>query len=53
MGMKDIECRNCEKKKFDFKCKKDIVIHSLFEVEHFLCNVKKACNTMCLYKILK
>ena len=53
MGKKDIECRNCEKKKFDFKCKKDNAIHSLFEVEHFLCNVKKACNTMCLYKILK
>ena len=44
---------NCQKKKFDFKGKKENAINSLFEVEHFLCDLKKICNTMCLYKILK
>ena len=44
---------NDKKKKFDLKCKKENVINSLFEVEHFLCNQKKVCNTVCLYKILK
>lgn len=53
--MEDRNCikNNCNKKKFDFKCKKDNVIKSLFEVEHFLCDLKKVCNTVCLYKILK
>ena len=44
---------NCEKNKFNFKCKKENAINSLFEVEHFLCNLKKICNTINLYKILK
>lgn len=33
--------------------KKENAISSLFEVEHFLCNFKKICNTLSLYKILK
>ena len=53
MEDKDIESRDCKKKNFDFKCKKENAINSLFEVEHFLCDLKKICNTMCLYKILK
>ena len=44
---------NKNNKKFDFKYQKDNLFNSLFEVEHFLCNIKKVCNTMCLYKILK
>ena len=44
---------NCDKKKFDLKCKKENVINSLFEVEHFVCILKKERNTICLYKILK
>ena len=45
--------RNCENHKFDFKHKKENAINSLFEVEHFLCDIKRICNTFCLYKILK
>ena len=45
--------KNCKKKKFDFKCKKENAINSLFEVEHFLRNIKKICNTIDLYKILR
>lgn len=33
--------------------KKENVITSLFEVEHFLCNLKKVFNTIVLYNILK
>lgn len=39
--------------KIDFIQKKDNTIHSLFEVEHFLCDFKKLINTIKLYKILK
>ena len=45
MEDKNIEKRICKKKKFDFKCKKENAINSLFEVEHFLCDLKKICNT--------
>ncbi len=44
---------NCKKKKFDFKHKKENAINSLYEVEHFLCDLKKVCNITQLYKILK
>lgn len=44
---------NCNKNKFDFNCKKENAINSLYEVEHFLCSLKKVCNTINLYKILK
>lgn len=33
--------------------KKENAIASLFEVEHFLCNIKKIINTISLYHILK
>ena len=46
--------KNCEKKeKFNLKEKKENVISSLFEIENFLCNIKKICNGIKLYKILK
>ena len=40
-----------KEKKIDFIQKKDNTIHSLFEVEHFLCNFKKLINTIKLYKL--
>ena len=46
-GDKDKKC------KFDFKTKKDNTLHSLKEVECFLCNLKKACKGIHLYKFLK
>lgn len=42
-----------KEKKIDFNQKKDNTIHSLFEVEHFLCDFKKIVNTIKLYKILR
>lgn len=42
-----------KEKKIDFIKKKDNTIHSLFEVEHFLCNFRKLVNTIKLYKILR
>lgn len=39
--------------KIDFIQRKDNTIHSLFEVEHFLCHFKKMLNTIKLYKILR
>ncbi len=42
-----------KEKKIDFIQKKDNTIHSLFEVEHFLCDFKRFINTIKLYKILK
>ena len=42
-----------KEKKIDFIQKKDNTIHSLFQVEHFLCDFKKIINTIKLYKILR
>lgn len=46
---------NCDakNKKFDLKEKKENTVHSLFEVEHFLCNFKNVCNGIKLYNIIK
>lgn len=40
-------------KKINIKQKKENAINSLFEVEHFLCNIKRIFNAIDLYKILK
>ena len=42
-----------ETKKGGFKAKKEQTIKSLKEVENFLCQTKKALNSVKLYKILK
>lgn len=51
------QARNAKEKKgnkaLDIKETKDKTIKSLFEVEHFLCQTKKAINSIKLYKILK
>lgn len=39
--------------KIDFIKKKDNTIHSLFEVEHFLCDFQRLINTIKLYKIIR
>ncbi len=45
---------NYEKKeKLNLKEKKENTIHSLFEVEHFLCNLKNICKGIKLYQIIK
>lgn len=51
MENRDIDRK--KNRKFDFKQKKENAINSLFEVEHFLCDLKKVCNTIGLYKILR
>ena len=52
MGNQLIENNN-KKNKNNFTQKKENAIHSLFEVEHFLCDFKKLVNTIKLYKLLK
>jgi hypothetical protein len=49
--MKNKPCT--KKEKFNFKEKKENVVCSLFEIENFLCKVKKVCTGIKLYKILK
>lgn len=44
---------NCKNKKISFKCQKENAINSLYEVEHFLCNFRKICKAINLYKLLK
>lgn len=41
------------KNKLNFKKMKKNTVASLNEVEYFLCNFKKCCNYIKLYKILK
>lgn len=42
-----------KKEKFNFKEKKENTVHSLFEVEHFLCNLRNFCKGVKLYQIIK
>lgn len=42
-----------KKGKFNLKEKKENTVHSLFEVEHFLCNFKNICKGIKLYKIIR
>ena len=42
-----------KKEKFDFKKRKENTVHSLFEVEHFLHDLKNVSKGLKLYKILK
>ncbi len=42
-----------KKEKFDFKKRKENTIHSLFEVEHFLHDLKNIAKGVKLYKIIK
>lgn len=44
---------SCKKEKFNLKQKKENVVCSLFEIEDFLYKIKKVCNGIKLYKILK
>lgn len=39
--------------KFNLKKKKDCTIHSVKEVEYFLCNLDKAIKSIKIYKFLK
>ncbi len=42
-----------KKEKFDFKKRKENTVHSLFEVEHFLGNLKSVMKGFKAYKFLK
>lgn len=42
-----------KKEKFDFKKRKENTVHSLFEVEHFLHDLKNITKGLKLYQILK
>ena len=42
---------NCQK--ISIKKRKDNTLHSLQEVEYFLCNIKKIFKSIKLYKLLK
>lgn len=42
-----------KKEKFNFKEKKENTVHSLFEVEHFLCDFQNICKGLKIYKILR
>ena len=39
--------------KFNFKKRKDCTIHSIKEIEFFLCNLNKAIKSFKIYKFLK
>lgn len=53
MDIRKEKCKNDNTKKRNFLQKKENTINSLFEVEHFLCNVKHALKYINLYKFLK
>ncbi len=42
-----------KKQKFDFQKTKENTVHSLFEVEHFLCNLQQVTKGIRLFHILK
>ncbi len=42
-----------KKDKIDFKKRKENVCNSLFEVEHFLCNLDNIARGFKLYKVVK
>ena len=42
-----------KKEKFNFKKRKDCTIHSIKEVEYFLCNLDKAIKSIHVYKFFK
>ena len=42
-----------KKGKLNLKEKKENTVHSLFEVELFLCNFKNICKGIRLYKIIR
>ena len=44
---------NKNNKKFNFAQRKDCTIHSIKEVEFFLCNLDKAIKSFKIYKFLK
>lgn len=44
---------NKEKKGFNFKERKNCTIHSIKEIEYFLCNLDKAFKTFKIYKFFK
>ncbi len=53
MDIREEKCKNNNTKKINFSQKKENTVNSLFEVEHFLCNVKHALKCINLYKFLK
>lgn len=46
-------CSKESKKKSNFSQKKDCIIHSINEIEFFLCNLNKALKSFKIYKFLK
>ena len=42
-----------KKQKIDFQKTKENTVHSLFEVEHFLCNLQQVTKGIRLFHILK
>lgn len=53
MNAKQENTKKNTAKKINFSQKKENTVNSLFEVEHFLCNVKHALKYINLYKFLK
>ncbi len=53
MDRKEKNSKKNTMKNINFSQKKENTVNSLFEVEHFLCNVKHALKCINLYKFLK